>query len=339
MTQAPGGTIEPANIEGHVPTPPLGRGSSRPDVGVALRDYAIVFCLLALFVGLIVSTPHFFSEANFLNVLEDAAPIGIVSLALTYVIIAAEFDLSAGAIVIIAGIVATKTQGSLGTPLALLLGVATGLAAGLVNGVLVSFLRINSFVCTLATGLIIAGLGLVITNGNLITITDPGFAKFGTGELAGITYSVWTFVVVLVLGQLMLTRTVLGRWLVAVGGNQEAARLAGINTSRVKLYAFGLVGLAAGIAGTIIASRTGTGQAGDGIATLLAAFAAVVVGGTSIQGGRGAVWRTFLGVLFLSLIQNGFNLNGVDPIYQQIVQGSVILVAVAADAFSQRRAA
>jgi ribose transport system permease protein len=301
------------------------------------REYAIVVCFIALFVGLAIGSDVFLTSTNLLNLLEQNAPLGIIALALTFVLITGEFDLSAGAIAMLTGVLAAEWAGSLGVWPALLVAVLCAIGMGVVNGVLVAYAKIDSFVCTLATSLIIAGAGLAITKGFLKTVEDPSFTNLGLDEFAGVAYSVWLFAAAAVASAIVLARSKFGRWLYAVGGNPEAARLSGINLSAVRVAAFAVSGFAAGVAGAIIASRTGQGQAGDGLDITLFAFAAVVVGGTSALGGRGSAWRTVLGVLFLALIINGFNLIGIDPIYQQIVQGAIILLAVAADSLSRRR--
>jgi ribose transport system permease protein len=302
-----------------------------------IRDYAIVVSFAALFIGLAVASDVFLTKTNLLNLLEQNAPLGIIALALTFVLITGEFDLSVGAIAMLTGVLAATWVDALGVWPALLLAVLCAVGMGLVNGFLVAYAKINSFVCTLATSLIIAGASLAITKGFIRTVADPSFTDLGLDELVGVKYSIWLFVVAAVLTSLVLARSKFGRWLYAVGGNPEAARLSGINLGGVRVAAFAITGLAAGIAGAILASRTGQGQAGDGISISLFAFAAVVVGGTSVLGGRGSAWRTILGVLFLGLIANGFNLIGIDPIYQQIVQGAIILLAVAADSLSRQR--
>jgi ribose transport system permease protein len=156
-------------------------------------------------------------------------------------------------------------------------------------------------------------------------------------KFLGVKLSIWIFVVFALISGFLLSRTRFGRWVFAVGGNVEAARLSGISTLWVKTAAFTIAGFAGGLAGAILVSRNGEGQAGDGISDVLYAFAAVVVGGTSVAGGRGAVWRTVLGVVFLGMISNGFNLLQVNPVYQQIVEGAIILAAVAIDALSRRQ--
>jgi ribose transport system permease protein len=301
------------------------------------RDYAILMVTAALFIALALASDAFLTRTNLLNVLDQAAPDGLLALGLTLVIIGGEFDLSVGAMMILTGIVASKLEPSLGVWPCLIVGVLSSVVLGFGNGLLVTVGRINSFVCTLATSLMIAGLGLVITRGYLVSVITPSFGDLAFNSFLGVKFSVWIFAVFALLAGFVLSRTGFGRWLYAVGGNVEAARLSGINTRMVKTVAFSISGLAAGLAGAILASRNGQGQAGDGISDVLAAFAAVVVGGTSVAGGRGAIWRTVLGVLFLGLITNGFNLLNVDPIYQQIVQGGIILAAVGVDALSRRR--
>ena len=303
-----------------------------------VREYAIVVCVVVLFVALSFASDVFLTPRNLLNVLEQVAPTGLVAFALTFLLVVGEFDLSAGALFVFTGIVAAKLQPSIGTWPALALGVATGPVLGVGNGVLVAYGRINSFVCTLATSLMVAGLGLVVTKGFLLNVQDPSFGALGTDTLLGVKYSIWLLVVAAVAGSLVLARTKFGRWLYAVGGNPEAARLSGIDTRAIKVVAFLLSGLAAGLGGAILVSRTATGQAGNGIDVVLAAFAAVVVGGTSVMGGRGAIWRTVLGILFLALITNGFNLLQVEPVYQSIIEGAIILVAVGIDSLSRRAA-
>lgn len=302
-----------------------------------VRDYAIVVSFAALFIGLAFASEVFLTSTNLLNLLEQNAPIGIIALALTLVIILGEFDLSVGAIAMLTGVLAASWVGALGVWPALLLAVVCAAAMGVANGLLVAYLKIDSFVGTLATSIIIAGASLAITKGFIKTVDDPAFTDLGLNEFLGVEYSIWLFLAAAVIITLVLIRSKFGRWLYAVGGNPEAARLSGISLGPVRVAAFGLSGLAAGIAGAIIASRTGQGQGDDGLSISLFAFAAVVVGGTSVAGGRGSAWRTVLGVLFLALIVNGFNLVGIDPIYQQVAQGAIILLAVGADSLSRQR--
>ncbi|HKE81325.1 MAG TPA: ABC transporter permease [Solirubrobacteraceae bacterium] len=322
-----------ATVRGRVAAGPLASVSGGLDF---LREYMIVVCVLALFLVLTFTSDTFLTTTNLLNVLQQVAPVGLVAFALTFLLIVGEFDLSSGALFVLTGVLAAKLQPHLGTWPALLIAATAALAGGVINGLLVAYARINSFVCTLATSLMVAGLSNVITKGFLVTVNAPGFFALGSNELLGVKYSIWILVVAALLCGFVLSRTKFGRWLYAVGGNPEAARLSGINVRAMKVWAFAFSGLAAGIGGAIVVSRTATGQAGNGIDIVFGAFAAVVVGGTSVMGGRGAIWRTMLGIIFLALITNGFNLLQVEPVYQSIIQGAIILTAVAIDSLSRR---
>jgi ribose transport system permease protein len=302
-----------------------------------VRQYGIVVAFVVLLVVLSLNSPHFLTWINLLNTLESGSVYGIVAVGFTVLLIVGEFDLSAGAIYVLTGIVAASLQPDLGTWPALGLGVCAGVAIGLFNGLVVSLLRVNSFIATLASSLIVVGLGTKITDGFQLYISDPDFGVLGNGKLLGVTHIVWIFFAFALVSGFVLFKTKLGRWLYATGGNREAARLSGINVELIRIGAFMFSGFAAGVAGVVLISRTGTAIAGDGLADVLfPAIAAVVVGGTSIQGGQGAIWRTVLGVFFLEFIRNGFNLLEVNPYYQNVIRGAIILVAVAGDALSRR---
>jgi ribose transport system permease protein len=302
----------------------------------SLRDYAIIGSFLALFVVLSLSSDVFLTSRNLLNILDQSAAVGIIACGATLVIIAGGFDLSVAAIFAISGVVATKLAGPLGSEVAIVAGVLTGLGLGVLNGLLVTLGGVHSFIATLASGIVFRGIALIITGGLLVSVTEPSFTTIGRGELAGVKYSVWIFAAFFALTAFLLTRTTLGRFIYAVGGNAEAARLSGIRVELVRTATFAISGLGAGIAGVVVASRVASGQADAGAGLELTAIAAVVLGGTSILGGEGAVWRSVVGVLILAMIGNGFNLLDLDPLYQQIVEGSLILLAVAADAQSRR---
>ncbi|MGH6990817.1 MAG: ABC transporter permease [Stellaceae bacterium] len=302
-----------------------------------LREYAIVVSFVILVVILSATADHFLTWINLLNTLESGSIYGLVAIAFTVLLIVAEFDLCSGAIYVLAGIVAAKLQPELGNWPALGLGVLAGLLIGIVNGLVVSYLKVNSFIATLASSLMVVGIGTEITAGFQLYIANPAFGVLGNGKLFGVDYFIWIFIAFALICGFILSRTKLGRWLYAAGGNPEAARLSGINIRALRIGAFAFSGFAAGVAGAVLISRTATAIAGDGFADVLfPAIAAVVVGGTSIQGGRGAIWRTVLGIFFLEFIRNGFNLLEVDPYFQSIIQGAIILTAVSADALSRR---
>jgi ribose transport system permease protein len=303
-----------------------------------LADYGIVVAFVAVFCALAISTSAFFTVRNQLNILDQAAQIGIIACAATLVIIAGGFDLSAGAIFAMSGVVAALIARDVGDPyLGMVVGITCGMLIGLGNGILVTVLRINTFVATLASGIVIRGLALVLTRGLLITVPDERFNWLGRGEIFGIRVTVLIFLGFALLMAIVLAHSRFGRYVYAVGDNAEAARLSGVRVNLIRIATFGISGLAAGLAGVIAASRIRTGQANVGEGLELMAIASVVIGGTSIMGGEGAVWRTLLGVLLLRLINNGFNIMNVEPFYQNIFQGLIILFAVAFDALRHRR--
>jgi ribose transport system permease protein len=211
-------------------------------------------------------------------------------------------------------------------------GLALGLVAGLANGIVVTVLRINALIATLAMSFVLAGAAALITGGNLLVLFDyPELGAITRSNILGIRSSIWIAVVLVVIFGIVLARSVVGRYMYAVGGNPEAARLAGVPVRRVRLLTFALSGLAAGVGGVMLTSRTLGAQASSGQDLAFTVLAGIVVGGTSIAGGEGAVWRTVVGVLFIALIGNGFNLLTLDPLYRQVALGLIILIAVALD--------
>ena len=216
------------------------------------------------------------------------------------------------------------------------LGIFFGAILGIINGVLVNAIQINSFIATLSSSIVFRGIAILVTGGLIVTVTDETFSILGTETLMGAKYTVWVFALVVAATSFLLTKTTLGRYFYAVGGNARAARLSGIRVEQVRSVAFVISGLSAGIAGVLAASRTSSAQPDLGMDLALQAIAASVVGGTSIMGGQGAIWRAVLGVLILAMIGNGNSL-GIDTIYQQIVQGLLIVLAVGLDQLLRRR--
>jgi len=305
----------------------------RPDI---LRNYGTVIAFVVLFVVLSLTSSAFLSLRNLHNIVDQSAHIGIVACAMTIVIIGGCFDLSVGATFAISGSLAAIIARAGYTEIGILTGLLVGLVLGLINGGIITLLRINSFIATLATSLVIRGLALVLTGGLLIIVSDPKFALLGQGRFLEIKYPVFIFIGFVVITWFILSRTTFGRYVYAVGGNAEAARLSGVRVGLIRTLTFCLTGLAAGLAGVITVSRIAQGVADIGTGVELDAIAATVIGGTSILGGEGAIWRTVVGVLLLRLIGNGFNLLNVPPFYQSIFQGVIIIFAVSLDTLSRR---
>lgn len=304
---------------------------------VDVRSYGIVLSFLALFVVLSLTSPVFLTQRNLLNILDQSAPVGIVACGVTIGIIAGVFDLSVGAIFAVAAVGASKLALVTDPWVGIAVAIVIGAAMGVVNGVLVNVILINSFIATLASSIVFRGIAILVTGGMIVTVTDERFSFLGTETLLGAKYTVWVFALFVLATSFLLTRTTLGRYFYAVGGNARAARLSGVPVGRVRTIAFVISGLSAGIAGVLAASRTSSAQPDLGMDLALQAIAASVVGGTSIMGGQGAIWRAVLGVLILAMIGNGFNLLGIDTIYQQIVQGLLIVLAVGLDQLLRRR--
>lgn len=302
----------------------------------SIRDYGIIIAFGAIFLTLSVASDVFLTWQNLLNILDQNAAVGVIAVAATLVFIAGGFDLSVGSIYAVAGIVAAELAPHVGSGGAILVAILLGAGFGIVNGVLTSIGRMNAFIATLATSIIIGGIAIVITN-TLVIVTVSSFSILGQGAVGLVKYTVFVWLGFTVLCALLLHRTILGRYIFACGGNPEAARLSGIRVGGVRGICYVISGLAGGLAGVLDASRVSTAQPGSGgLSLVVLAIAAVVIGGTSIQGGEGAIWRTIVGVLLLALIGNGFNLLNIDPVYQDIFRGCIILGAVAVDGWSRR---
>jgi ribose transport system permease protein len=299
---------------------------------------AVLWALATVFIGLTATTDNFFSVMNLRNILDQQAFVLIIAGFATIVIISGGFDVSLGAIYILSPIVALKVENATGSILYMVLaGAAVGITAGIVNGLIIAYAKINSFITTLATSFILFGLAYILSDGSILMISDIESRSFVTTKIFGITSATWMALLFLIISWILLERTRFGRSIFAVGGNIEAARLSGIRVNRVQIVAFTLGGFGAGLAGALNSIRTTSAQASDDFSVIFAVIAAIVVGGTSIAGGSGAIWRSVAGVFFIAILVNGFNLNGIDPVFQRIIQGLVILLAVGADSIRSQR--
>lgn len=302
--------------------------------GPALRMGGLVLALVLLcVVGIVTTDGRFASIGNITTILSLAAVIGVVSVGMTFVITGGGIDLSVGAVLALASIWAStlSTQylaEDYGWWIIPVTALVVGVCAGLVNGALIAYGKVPAFMATLA--MLAAGRGLaeLIAGRQTQRIEVDPFLDVFRADLLGLPVIVWIFVVVAVAGWFLLNRTTFGRRTLAVGGNPEAARLAGIKVKRHTLYLYGIAGLTAGIGAVILMARTTSGSSTHGTLIELDAIAAVVVGGTLLAGGRGTITGTVLGVLIFSTLTNVFVLNNLDSSVQAIAKGAIIVGAV-----------
>jgi ribose transport system permease protein len=315
------------------------RAAARRRIDVAvIRDYGVVVAFVALFVVLSLTSSAFFTWDNLKNLAFQSAPLGILAIGGTFVFIAGGFDLSVGAISGFGAILAGKAF--LGTGLgvwpSLILGMLVGLGCGVGNGLLVTLGRVNAFIATLANSIIIYGFAQVVTHGNLVTIDAPAWGNLGLGKALGIGVPVFVWLGFALVGGFLLSRTAFGRYVYATGGNAEAARLAGVRVNAIRVITFTISGLSAGIAGVILFSEVGTAQWNANSGIEFDTITAIVLGGISLLGGEGAIWRAVLGAFFLQMIGNGFDLLGTTPQWQYVIKGLILAAAVSLDAWARR---
>jgi ribose transport system permease protein len=290
-------------------------------------------------VFLSVSTSTFLTSQNIINLLDQAVVIGLLAVGATLCIVSGVFDLSSSATLAVSAIAGVFFTTQFGIPVGFVLALAVGGVLGTITGTMIVVTRVNSFIGSLAISIIYRGLAIVLTGGMILSVSSDqleGF-RFWALPVFGVSGGTILFAVAAVVLGLVLWGTTFGRRIYAVGGNEEAARLSGVRTPLIHIAVFAINGVCAAAAGMVLASRAGSAQPSIGTGMELTAIAAVVIGGTSILGGAGAVWRTVVGVIILTVIGNGFNLLRWDTTYQQVVTGVLILVAVAADAWLSRR--
>ena len=318
-------------LGGEAPLAPDRSANSVPVVSLAAwaREFAIVWLTVLLFGFLAIQTDGFLTVTNLVNIVDQQTMIVIVAAFATLTMIAGGFDISLSAVFILSSLVALRVEnGTESMWLAVIAAVGLGLAIGLATGAIIAAFDINSLIATLAISFMLFGAAYAVSDGSVLRATDQGFRALATSEWLGLRSATWIAGGAGLVAWVLLARTRFGRYVYAVGGNPEAARLAGINVGMIRAATFALGGAAAGLAGVISASRTLSAQATDSFAFVFAVITAIVIGGTEIAGGRGGVGRSIFGAFFIALMINGFNLNGVDPIYQRVIQGFVMLAAV-----------
>ena len=298
----------------------------------ALRDYKVTIVLfIVLFVITAVFAPVFFNVQNIVNVSRQASITGVVAIGMTFVILTGGIDLSVGAILAVVGVCfGMMMKQSVPIPVAIAIAMLIGVIMGLVNGIGVTFFGVQSFIMTLATMAIGNGVALLLSNGTPISfmVDSKIIDVIGNGSVAGIPGPVIIFVASAIISTMVLRYLTFGRFVYGIGGSLEAARLSGVKTTRILLIVYAISGLCASVAGLMTTARLFVGHPTAGAFIMLDSIAAVVIGGTSLMGGRGSIVGTVAGVALLAMVANLLNLLGVSPFHQQIAKGLIIIIAV-----------
>lgn len=299
-----------------------------------VQEFGVLIALFVLIIVIGICSPEFRTVDNFLSLLRQSSINGFIAFGMTCVILTGGIDLSVGSVLALTSAFCAYFM-TIGVPawLAMLIALVVGVLFGLISGTLVTLGRLQPFIATLITQIVFRGITMIFTAGKPISNLGSSFLfKFvGKGNLLGIPFPVVLFVISFVLIWFVLEKTTFGRRLYATGSNAAAAKLVGVNINKTKLCAYAISGGFAALSGLVLLSRLGSAQplAGDGYE--LDAIAAVALGGTSMNGGRGRVWGTFVGVLIIAVLNNGLNILGVSSYWQEVVKGVVILIAVLSD--------
>src|SRR5699024_2763146 len=307
---------------------------------VLAQKYGMLLALIVFVIILSIVSPVFLTVDNFLNVGRQASLTALMAAGMTIVIISAGIDLSIGGLLALtSATVALLLQSGFSPFWAIVLTLLVGILGGGFNGFFASRTKIAPFIITLATMSIFRGITLLITGASPVIITNDSFGKLGQGHIASIPIPIYIMIIFFLLTYILLKKTKFGRYVYAIGGNEESATLAGINVKNTKLIIYIIAGLFVAISGILYASRLQSGSPTIGEGIELDIITAVILGGTSFTGGRGGIGGTVIGVLILSFLDNGLNLLGVSAYFQDIVTGFVVLLAVVLDRFIQSRVA
>lgn len=304
------------------------------NIGKILSSYGMYIAFVLLFIVLSIISPAFLTYANIVNILRQISVIGIMAVGMTFVIATGGIDLSVGAIMALAGVISTSMlMGDSGVPLAVSVGAGllVGLACGAFSGFFIAVLGVPEFIATLATMTIARGLCYVYTDGRPITGFREDYKIIGKGMVGIIPIPILIYLIIVVIGLILLNFSKFGRHVLAVGGNERAAIVSGIQSAKVKFSCYLISGVTSAIAGIVLASRTQTGQPVAGEGFELDAITAVVIGGASLSGGSGSVIGAVVGMLIIGVMTNGLDLLNVSSYYQKVIKGVIILIAVLAD--------
>lgn len=310
----------------------------------ALQQLLAFASLIVLIIVFSVSSSNFLQFSNIVGILMSTAVIGVLALGSTFVIITGGIDLSVGTVMTLSAVMTGVfiTFWGMPVPIGVIGGILTGALCGFLSGVFVSKLKIPPFIATLAMMMVAKGLALVISGAKPIYFTDKhaeGFSKISLGSVFGVPFAVFIFFGAAIIGSILLSRTIIGRYNFALGSNEEATRLSGVNVNFWKIVIYTITGTFTGLAGVLIASRLNSANPALGQGYELEAIAAVVIGGTSLSGGKGTITGTVIGALIMSVLTNGLRILSVPQEWQTVVVGLVILLAVYTDILRRRKSA
>jgi len=311
---------------------PPGRESFLRRLFLFLLEYNLVFLFLAIFVALSFSVRYFFTVQNMLGLALSVSQIGMVACTMMFCLASRDFDLSVGSIVAFAGVLSAmviNVTDSLWAAVAAAL--LSGAIIGCVNGIIIAYLRINALITTLATMEMVRGLAFITSHGQAVGVSNADFIFFAGSSFLGISMPIWMTLSCFVLFGFLLNSTIYGRNTLAIGGNPEAARLAGIHVERMRVVIFLVQGVIAGLAGVILASRITSGQPNSAQGFELNVISACVLGGVSLKGGSATISGVIVGVFILGTAENVMNLLNIDAFYQYLVRGAILLAAVVVD--------
>ena len=297
-----------------------------------LKNYGMIIAFILVCAVLTILTPVFLTVSNLMNVVRQSSIIGIMAVGVTFVILSGGIDLSVGSVMAVSGMIAAGTmQNGYGMAVAIIVALGVGIAAGLVNGLLVTGAGITPFVVTLGMMSVARGITLIYSQGYPISGFTPEFRYIGGGAILGLPFPVILLLLVVFIAWLVLSQTRLGRYTYAIGGNEETVKLSGINSNFYKTMMYVISGATAAISALILTSRLNSAGPTAGLTYELTVIAAVVIGGTSLSGGRGSVWGSLVGALLIAVINNGMNLLGISPYFQEFSRGVIIIAAVYVD--------
>jgi ribose transport system permease protein len=301
-------------------------------------DTAIVpLTFVAMILTFWALDPNYLSGTNVINVLNQVSILAVVTIGASIVIFTGGFDLSAGAIVALSGVTGALVMEQTGSvPLAVAAGIGVGVLVGLVNGVFVGYLGVSPLIVTLGALNICRGLALLMSGGSPIYSFPFSYTGFGTSRFLEIPVLAWIAFGLFVAVALVLRFTPLGLYIYAVGGNPKAAKISGINVPAIRMLAFAISGACCGLAGMLLASRTGGGEPAAGFAYELEAIAAVILGGAALSGGEGRLWRSLMGIVMLAALGNGLNIVGIHPHWKGVAIGAILVIAASLDAVKRR---